>query len=123
MGTISTQYTKLISLFSKNRASLITQLRTGHIRLNKHLHWMGKVDTPDCPHCPGVPETILHYIIQCPAYEKHRKEMQCLGPREARNLSTFLGQPKNFALLLHYVDNTERLKDTFGKVTLDDQPK
>ena len=124
MGTISTTYTTTISTMSKNRASLITQLRTGHIGLNKHLHRMGKAESPDCPHCAGIPETVLHFLIQCPAYEAHRREIHGrLSSREARNVATLVGRPKYFPMLLRYVDLTERLKDTFGRVALDDLPE
>lgn len=118
--TISTKYVDTISTMSKNRAGLITQLRTGHVGLNKHLHRMGRANSPDCPHCPGVPETVLHFVIQCPKYREHRREMRCLDPRTARNLATFVGRTKYFPMLLRYIDSTERLKDTFGRVALED---
>ena len=123
LGPLNDSYLKIITRLSKNRASLITQLRTGHVGLNRHLHKMNRSDTPHCPNCPGIEETVLHYVIQCPAYDHLRGEMRRLGNREARCVNTLLGKPKNFPLLLRYVDGTERLKETFGDVTMKDWPK
>jgi len=122
IATVSTKYINAISRLSKNRASLITQLRTGHIGLNRHLHKMGRADTPFCPHCPTSEETVDHFVIQCPKYDQFRGEMRQLGQREACTLATFIGQAKYFPLLLRYIQNTDRLTETFGKVAIEDWP-
>ncbi|KAF8994478.1 hypothetical protein BDQ17DRAFT_1181584, partial [Cyathus striatus] len=47
--------------------SLITQLVTGHIALNKHLHRIGKVPSPMCGKCfTNSPETVDHFLLRCP---------------------------------------------------------
>ena len=41
------------------------------------------VPSPDCPHCPGVTETINHYLLSCPAHRQHReKAILAIGNRD-----------------------------------------
>ncbi|KAL1684916.1 hypothetical protein GGG16DRAFT_41098, partial [Schizophyllum commune] len=52
---------RLYAGLSRPDASLLTQLRTGHIGLNANLNRIGLSPTPRCPHC-GMRETITHYV-------------------------------------------------------------
>ena len=67
-------------------------------------------------------ETVDHYVIQCPKYNQFQGEMRRLSQREARTAETFTGQAKYFPLLLRFLENTDRLTDTFGKVAMDNWP-
>lgn len=64
----STVYNKLSQELPHRQASVCMQLRTGHIGLNKHLHRIGKAESPYCPVCKKVEETVQHYLFGCPAY-------------------------------------------------------
>ncbi|KAH9848421.1 hypothetical protein C2E23DRAFT_739634, partial [Lenzites betulinus] len=46
----------------------LIQLCTGHAPLNQHLFRIGKTDSLLCPSCRAALESILYFIIQCPAY-------------------------------------------------------
>jgi ribonuclease HI len=54
------------------QASLIMQLRTGHVVLDKYLHRISKSDTPRCPSCHHEEESIHHYIFNCPTWKHER---------------------------------------------------
>ena len=65
----SDDFLHIINQLSRNQASILIQLRTGHIPLNVVLHRIKRSDTPDCPHCKsGIRETIHHLLLTCPAY-------------------------------------------------------
>ncbi|KAF7372169.1 hypothetical protein MVEN_00076000 [Mycena venus] len=59
------------SELSRPRGSILTQLRTGHIGLNAYLHRFNLTPSPNCHHC-GVPESVPHFLLICPAYHAHR---------------------------------------------------
>ena len=50
----------------------ITRLRLGHTRLTAHLHRLHLAPTPNCPWCLNVPESITHFILQCPRHHSAR---------------------------------------------------
>ncbi|KAG2058414.1 hypothetical protein BDR06DRAFT_850098, partial [Suillus hirtellus] len=56
---------KLIALLLKHKASIYIQLRTHHLPLSYHLHYIGKHDSPHCPMCPGTDETVHHFLFDC----------------------------------------------------------
>ena len=64
----SDKYLKITSSLNRRQTSLLTQLRTGHAPINKHLHRIGKNDTPNCPQatCRGITEDVHHLIFTCP---------------------------------------------------------
>ena len=64
----SPDYVVYISSLPRKLASLITQLHTGHIPLNKYLFCISKSPTPICPACQQSNKTVQHYILHCPAY-------------------------------------------------------
>ncbi|KAF8548300.1 hypothetical protein OG21DRAFT_1382162, partial [Imleria badia] len=47
-------------------------LHTGHCPLNLHLHRIKKSDSAHCASWPNVPETVKHYLIDCPQYTRER---------------------------------------------------
>ena len=51
---------------SRNMASIIFQLRVGHVPLNKYLHRFKKVDHARCPACGDQVKTVEHFLIHCP---------------------------------------------------------
>lgn len=105
----------------RRQSSVLVQLRTGHIALAKYLHRLGKVDNPYCPHCymrgRQEPETVRHFILECPAYARERFHMQRELGRDAISLKSLLGDGKSLKPLLRYVAQTKRLEKSFGDVT------
>ncbi|KIJ58963.1 hypothetical protein HYDPIDRAFT_50490, partial [Hydnomerulius pinastri MD-312] len=69
---LSGSFVKLAATLTRRHTSLLVWLRTKHTLLNAHLHRLSKSDSPDCPHCPGVREDVLHFILGCPQYVRER---------------------------------------------------
>ena len=64
----SNNFWKLMIEHSRVQASLIIQLRTGHVPLNAYLHRISKSDQPLCQHCGRGDETVHHYLFDCTAW-------------------------------------------------------
>ena len=58
---------------SRAQASVLMQLRMGHVPLNYFLHKINKAESPVCPTCQLADETVHHYLFDCPGfiYERH----------------------------------------------------
>ena len=54
----------------------LTRLRLGHTTLNAHLHRLRLAPEPHCPWCRSVPETIEHFLLQCPRFHSHRVQLR-----------------------------------------------
>ncbi|KIM22692.1 hypothetical protein M408DRAFT_47261, partial [Serendipita vermifera MAFF 305830] len=63
-----TKYEKLVGKLRRNQTSILTQLRTNHVPLNFYLHRIKRVESADCPHCPGIIEDIDHVLLNCGNY-------------------------------------------------------
>lgn len=117
----SIDYLHIIDQLRRNQASLLTQFRTGHVPLNEILHRIKKAPSPNCPHCgQGNRESIFHFILACPHYTPARRLLQFELDREAHSIPFLLGSRTGIPAFLRYVDNTNRLRPTFGEVRLDD---
>ncbi|XP_048000291.1 uncharacterized protein LOC125237341 [Leguminivora glycinivorella] len=64
-------------LLTLNRASLriIVGNITGHCPLNKHLHVIGKTDSPLCRGCLSAEETVAHVILECEGVNTQRAQI------------------------------------------------
>ncbi|KAG2340462.1 hypothetical protein BDR05DRAFT_889759, partial [Suillus weaverae] len=91
-------------------------LRTGHAPLNKHLHRIGKLESPHCPHCANIDETVYHVLITCPQYRRERHSLTCALGRKAMSIPFLLSDPDATPHLIRFINATGRLKDTFGEV-------
>ncbi|PIL24746.1 hypothetical protein GSI_12632 [Ganoderma sinense ZZ0214-1] len=112
----SSKYMKAIKSLSRRQAAVLFQLRSGHVPLNAHLHRISRAPSSTCPACASAPETVLHYLLVCPAYANARdRYLSGLG-RRSRDLSTLLGTPDAWEPLLRYVGSTRRFAHTFGDV-------
>ena len=59
---------------TKFLSSTITSLRSGYTRLNYYKHLVNQIDSPNCT-C-GEPETVQHYLLECPNYDNDREKMR-----------------------------------------------
>ena len=64
----SNKFQKLMVECSRAQASLIIQLRTGHVLLNAYLHRISKLDQPLCHLCERGDKTVHHYLFDCTAW-------------------------------------------------------
>ena len=120
----SNDYLHIIDQLRRNQASILTQLRTGHIPLNAILHRIKKADSPDCTHCsPGYRENVFHYLLICPHYVNVRRRLQANLNCEASSIPFLLSSRTGIPHLLRYISDTKCFKTTFGKVRPDDDFK
>lgn len=74
----SKHFADLISKLPRKHSSLIFQLRTGHVLLNKHLHRISKSPALICPACRQKEESVHYrdFILECSAYTRHRNSFR-----------------------------------------------
>ena len=107
------KYLRLITNLDRRQASILFQLRTGHIGLNHHLFQIRKSNTPVCPNCQSITvETVKHYLLVCPFYQRERHELQT---KLRHNADLLLSSPVSTKPLLKFVHATGRFKSHFGK--------
>ena len=112
-----TKFQNVTADLSRAQTSILTQLRTGHIGLNKHLARINRADSPLCPSCQVAEESVHHFLFECPAYRNERHILaQALG-RKATSLKFLLNHKKGTKELLKYIGRTGRLRRSFGDVT------
>ena len=113
----SKAFYKNMAGLTRAQISLITQLCTAHIPLNKHLYRIKKVPSPLCPACAGAEESIHHYLFDCQAHEHARITLRRKLGHRSKSLKDLLSDQKAMRATLTYVANTRRLHSLFGDVT------
>lgn len=116
------KFRKLREQLTRAQGSLLIQIRSKHIPLNKYLHKIGKLDQSQCTDCweiaqRRVTESLNHFLFECPAYADERFYMdQALG-RDAGDLRSILNNRRSTLTLLKYIGQTRRFEKTIGNVT------
>lgn len=101
----------------RKHSSLLFQLRTGHIALNKHLHRISKSQSAKCENCNAHEETVHHFLLVCPTFTRQRDAMRLeVGPRKY-NIKHLLNDTQGMRATLKYIARTRRFEQTFGDVT------
>jgi ribonuclease HI len=90
--------------------SILLQLRTGHAPLRKHLHRIGKVDSPLCPYCQLEDETVLHFLVKCPALATKHDNFFALFFRNARKASFLLTNAKAMKQVVKFALASKRFQ-------------
>jgi hypothetical protein len=107
----SKQFLKLVKGLDRRQASLLTQLRMGHIGLNQHLFRIRKVEPPVWPHCRGLTvETVKHVLIDCPFYRHEWHILQQKLRRNATSIPFLLSSPVAVKHVLTFIRSTGRFK-------------
>jgi ribonuclease HI len=107
----SRKYLELIADLPRRQSSIVIQLRTGHAPLNMYLHRITAKDSPNCPHprCAGRWETVFHYLVECPAYDRHRHDkLRKKHGRRAEKISYLLSDPACIEDTVKYISATKR---------------
>ena len=118
----SKKWMELTKSLSRKQASIIMQLHTGHIGLNKHLHHIKRSDSPHCPNCDeNATETVHHLLFDCTRYRHKQSILHRELRRRTHDISHLLTHPAATLPLLKYIHATGRLKQTFGAICPDDQ--
>ncbi|OQE48141.1 hypothetical protein PENNAL_c0579G06940, partial [Penicillium nalgiovense] len=91
--TLPARYTrKLYGNLPRNRAYLLTQLRTGHNWLSSYRKKIGYSDDDRCE-C-GAQETVAHVLMQCPRLRELRGELRRQVEDALNSVSSLLGGSK-----------------------------
>jgi ribonuclease HI len=112
----SPRYQRLIQQLPRRQASLLTQLRTGHVPLNKYLHRIQRAESPICPACRTHDETVQHFLLMCPAYSRQRYFLNRDLSRGSRSLAILLSHPKAFPYLFRYIAHTQRFDGIYNNL-------
>ncbi|KAJ5567852.1 reverse transcriptase [Penicillium hetheringtonii] len=91
--TLPARYTrKLYGNLPRNRAYLLTQLRTGHNWLSSYRKKIRYSDDDRCE-C-GAQETVAHVLMQCPRLRELREELRTQVEDALISVSSLLGGSK-----------------------------
>ena len=104
----SKTYIKLIANLPRRLASTLTQLRTGHAPLAKHLHRIKKEDSPICPACLQRPETVQHLLLHCPAHWKARQALRNNTGGRNIDIKKLLTTPNTLKYVFKFITDTGR---------------
>ncbi|CAK5280784.1 unnamed protein product [Mycena citricolor] len=119
--TPTESFQKLIRKIPRQQATILFQLRAGHVPLARYLHRIGKTDSPTCPYCHRADETVAHYLLACPAHEEERRRMNEMGGRSTLSVARLLTDPKTIPHLMRYLAETRRFAKTHGTLELGDE--
>ena len=103
-------FTKLMCNLHHDRASLLFQLRAGHVPLNAYLHKIQKADSPICPSCQKNSKTVIHCILHCITHKEARKMMFHKAGRDARNLGKLLSTEDLLPHLFKFIKQSRHLR-------------
>jgi len=119
----SDKYIKLTSSLNRRQTSILTQLRTGHAPINKHLHRIRNNDTPNCPHttCTGITEDIHHLIFTCPRYTHERYQLTRKIGKMEFSLRKLFADKDTIPHTLNYLNKIGRFKHIYGDVAPDQE--
>ncbi|PPR07816.1 hypothetical protein CVT24_002896 [Panaeolus cyanescens] len=118
----SRTFSKLTTKMKRKQASIIFQMRTGHIQLKKHLARIGKADSPICEKCHRKDETVYHYLMECRGHEiARRKHFGYMG-RNNSTMTKLLSDPAHLPKLFRYLNDTGRFTQNFGTFDIPAEP-
>jgi ribonuclease HI len=114
----SNKFLKYNKACNRAQTSMMMQLRTARIGLNRHLYQLSLTDKPTCPHCPHEEETVRHFLIECPYYWKARQPIRLLLRRDFHKMTAWLANTKSRQLVLNYIANTKRFEPKYSSKLL-----
>ena len=116
----SNRFRKIARLLPRRHTSILTQLRTGHVPLQRHLHHIrpDEFENPNCPACGQCEETVSHFLLQYQNYADSRHRLEQAVGRASRDLPKLLSNPKMFKHLFVFINETQRFREMFGDLSL-----
>ncbi|KAF7773567.1 hypothetical protein Agabi119p4_5734 [Agaricus bisporus var. burnettii] len=118
------KFRKWREYLTRAQGSALIQIRSGHIPINAYLKRFKKRDNDYCDNCLTntnriLPETVNHYILDCPTYNTERDELKRkLGRANAVDLERLFKTEKGTRELLNFLDATKRLKQALGRLKI-----
>jgi hypothetical protein len=111
----SNKFQSLTRGLTRRQASILIQMRSGHAGLNKHLARINRADSPICPACEQEEESVLHFLVRCPAHDREQWTLRReLGARISGSVPLLLSLKTALPHVLRFIHNTGRLRATFG---------
>ena len=100
---------QIINLQNKHMETIIYRLKTGHNRLNMHLHKLGLHDSGLCDFCEE-PETVKHYLLDCLKYQHYQENLVDFANKNNVKLTieSILKNRDMFPLIYDYVLKTKK---------------
>jgi hypothetical protein len=101
---------------TRSQASLMVQIRCGHLPLNSYLHKIGRSATDLCQACLDgednlrCRETVRHFLFECRSFEEEREEMIRKITRRRFNLHDIMADTIYMKVLAAFVNKTGRFK-------------
>jgi ribonuclease HI len=108
----SKSFMKLTTPLRRAEASIIMQLRTGHVPLNAYLNRIKRSDSPFCKsqHCIGRRETVFHFLLECPQYAKERHKLRQKFGRRASQIPFLLADKEAIKDTVAFIIATRRFE-------------
>ena len=100
---------QIINLQNKHMETIIYRLKTGHNRLNMHLHKLGLHNSGLCDFCEE-PETVKHYLLDCLKYQHYQENLIDFAVKNNIKLTieSILKNRDMFPLIYDYVLKTKK---------------
>ena len=106
--TPSRTFMKINKNLGKKHTTIYTQLHTGHIPLNKHLHHFKCCDTPLCLQCANnCPETVHHFLFNCPKYARERHKLWIKLGQKVLSIGHLLASKHTQQSLFNFINKTQ----------------
>jgi ribonuclease HI len=117
----SDNFIEISNPLNRRQTSLLTQLRTGHVPLNGHLHKLQRSPSPNCPQasCAGATEDTHHLLFSCPRYTHARHHLRRSIGKSEFTISSLLSKKKIITHTLTYLNAIGRFKNIFGDIAPD----
>jgi hypothetical protein len=112
--TPASNFMKITAKLTRHQASILIQLRTGHIPLQAYLHRFKLAETPTCPSCGTEPETVSHFLLHCITYVAQRRRLRrSLGRDQSLGLE-ILDDKKRMKSLMAYIKDMKHFEESHG---------
>ena len=110
-----TSFRNKLNSLSRQQASLLLQLRCGHLPLNSYLYRIKKVESDRCQECRGgregpSTETVNHFIFDCPAHDVARRELINKIGRAHLQLQDIMSEVNRMKALTTFINRTGRFR-------------
>src|SRR5579859_7940913 len=95
------------SLSRRKHIAWIARLRTGHSSLNGYLARFNIIDNAFCPGGGGAEETVHHFLMVCPNYERLRDGMRKEVGVGWMKMEKLLGDSRRIKDTIEFIESTE----------------
>ena len=99
---------------TRKQISMIIQICSGHFPLNNHLYKIKKINSNSCTQCSedqeGPPETVQHFVFNCPAHIVARNELTNVIGLNHFNFKDIMADTNRMKALITFINRTGRLQ-------------